>query len=123
MPKILIVEDEADLRYFLTLSLKREKFETLEAETAEEALEILKREKPDLILLDLLLPRMSGYEFLEEIKKNPNLASIPVLVLSNLGQEEEIERALKLGAVEFLVKANFTLDQVVQKIKEILIKI
>lgn len=116
--KILIIEDEKDLRFFIAQALKNEGFEVLEAINGEEGMEILKKEKPDLILLDLILPGMSGYEFLEMIKKDSKLETIPVIILSNLGQEEEIERGLKLGAIDFLIKANFSLDEIVEKIKK-----
>lgn len=118
--KILIVEDEKDLRFFISTALKEAGFEILEAFDAEEALEILKKETPDLILLDILLPRMNGFEFLTTIKKDSKLEKIPVIILSNLGQKEEIEEGLRRGAVDYLIKANFTLDKIVEKIKNFL---
>lgn len=118
--KILIIEDEKDLRYFLSLALKAEGFEIIEAFDAEEGLEKLKTERPDLILLDIYLPRMSGFEFLTKIKKDSKLKDIPVIILSNLGQQEEIEEGLKRGAVDYMVKANYTLDEIVKKVKDFL---
>lgn len=120
MKKILIIEDEKILREVLAKNLRKEGFEVLEAIDAKEAFEKLKEEKVDLILLDLILPGMSGFDFLTKIKSEKEWMEIPVIVLSNLGQDEEIERGLKLGAIDYLVKANFSLSQIVERIKEIL---
>lgn len=120
--KILIIEDEKDLRFFITQALKSEGFETIEAFDGEEGLEKAKAEKPNLILLDLLLPGINGYEVLSRLKKDPDLELIPVIILSNLGQEEEIERGLKLGAIDYLIKANFTLDEIVERVKKVFSK-
>jgi DNA-binding response OmpR family regulator len=116
--KILIIEDEKILRTLLTQTLTREGFEVKEAVDGEEGLEKAKTEKPDLILLDLILPTIDGYEVLERLKKDPFTESIPVMIISNLGQDEEIQRGLKLGAVDFLIKAHFTLDEISEKIKK-----
>jgi DNA-binding response OmpR family regulator len=118
--KILIIEDEKDLRFFIIRALKEEGFEVIEAIDGEEGIEKAKKEKPDLILLDLLLPGISGYEVLARIKKDPEMEMIPVLILSNLGQQEEVEKGLKLGAVDYLIKANFTLDEIVERVKKII---
>lgn len=118
--KVLIVEDEKDLRFFLKTALLQGGFEVREAIDAEDALEKIHEEKPDLILLDIILPRKSGFDFLIEIKKEPEFESIPVIIVSNLGQREEIERGLELGAKDYIVKANFTLDEIVKKVEETL---
>jgi DNA-binding response OmpR family regulator len=118
--KILIIEDEKDLRFFIARALKEEGFEVIEAIDGEEGIEKAKKEKLDLILLDLLLPGISGYEVLARIKKDPEMEMIPVIILSNLGQQEEIEKGLKLGAVDYLIKANFTLDEIVERVKKII---
>jgi DNA-binding response OmpR family regulator len=118
--KILFIEDERILRVLLSKTLIQEGFEVDEAIDGEEAMEKLKKDqRPDLILLDLLLPGMSGYEVLSRIKKDPILESIPVIILSNLGQREEIEKGLKMGALDYLIKAHFTLDEIVAKIKNV----
>ena len=93
------------------------------ARDAETAMRKVRKNRPKLILLDLVLPGMDGYEFLEKIKADKELASIPVIILSNLGQKSEVERAIKLGAEAFLVKANLDLDEISQKIKKSLEKI
>jgi DNA-binding response OmpR family regulator len=118
--RILIVEDEKDLRFFLTTTLTQEGFEVEEAIDVKEALEKIKEKKPDLILLDIILPGKSGFDFLIEMKKDPNFEFIPVIILSNLGQKEEIKKGLELGAKDYLIKANFTLDEIVRKIKKML---
>jgi len=120
MKKILVVEDEKDLRFFLKIALTQAGFEVREAIDAEEALEKIKEEKPDLILLDIILPGKSGFDFLIEIKKEPEFESIPVIIVSNLGQKEEIQRGLELGAKDYIVKAHFTLDEIVKKVKDTL---
>mgnify|MGYP001613644000 CR=1 FL=1 len=80
---------------------------------------MLPAEKPSLIILDLILPGMDGFEFLETIKGDAKFKDIPVIILSNLGQKEEIEKGITLGAEDFLVKVNFTPDEVAEKIKEV----
>jgi len=82
----------------------------------------LKGERPDLILLDLILPKKNGFEVLQEIKANPALADIPVVILSNLGQESDIKRGMELGAADFLVKMEYSIDAVANKIREYLVK-
>jgi DNA-binding response OmpR family regulator len=121
MPKkILVVEDDRFLRELVKRKLIGENFEVGEAVDGEEALRKAKEEKPDLILLDLILPSIDGFEVLARIKEDPSLASIPVIILSNLGQREEIEKGLKLGAIDYLVKAHFTPGEIIEKVKNIL---
>jgi len=118
--KILIIEDEKTLSFILAQQLAEEGFEVLEAIDGEEGLQKLKENKVDLILLDLLLPGIDGFEVLSIIKRNPELSQIPVIILSNFGEKEKIEKGLKLGAVDYLVKAHFTLDEIIAKIKKFL---
>ena len=120
--KILIIEDDQFLREFLFKKLNEENFEVLAAKEGKEGVELAKKEKPDLILLDLILPKKNGYEVLEDLKKNPLTSEIPVLVLSNLGQKEEIEEAFRKGAKDYLVKAYFSLEEIVSKIRLLLKK-
>jgi len=119
---ILIIEDDKFLRELISRKLINESFKIEEAIDGEEGLKKLQEIKPDLILLDLILPGLDGFEVLERMKDNPGTSMIPVLILSNLGQKDEIERGLKLGAVDFLVKAHFTPEEIVDKVKEILSK-
>lgn len=119
---ILIIEDDKFLRELISRKLLSEGFKIEEAIDGEEGLAKAKETKPDLILLDLILPGLDGFEVLQRIKDDPSTASIPVLILSNLGQKDEIERGLSLGAVDFLVKAHFTPEEIVSKMKEVLPK-
>ena len=118
--KVFIVEDDEFLRSLNAKKLGDEGYEVAVAADGQVALDNIPKEKPDLIFLDLLLPVVNGFDVLAKIKADPATKDIPVVVFSNLGQKEDIEKARGLGAVDFLVKANFTLDDVVAKIKEIL---
>ena len=117
MKRILIIEDDEFLLGLLVEKLTKEQFIVSVAFDGEEGLKKLKQEEPDLIILDLILPGMHGFEFLKRIKKDPKTSQIPVIILSNLGQRQEIEQGIKLGAVDYLVKANFTPKEIVEKIK------
>ncbi len=116
--KVLIVEDDKFLKTLLEKHLQRENFEVITAEDGETAVDKIVKERPDLILLDIILPKKSGFSVLEEINKDENLRKIPVIIISNLGQQEDIERGKKLGAKEFLVKASLSLEELIRKIKE-----
>jgi len=121
MPKtILIVEDDTILRDLISQKLKKANYDIVEAVDGEEGLKKAKENKPDIILLDLILPGIDGFGVLEQIKKDPEIDKIPVVILSNLGQKEEIEKGMSLGATDFLIKAHFTLSEIVEKIKIIL---
>lgn len=117
---VLIIEDDKFLRELLAQKLKKEGFPVMEAFNGEEGLEKLKSEKTDIIVLDLILPGMDGFTFLEEMRKDPKIKSIPVLVLSNLGAPEDIERAKALGARDYLVKAQVVPIEIVERIKSTL---
>ncbi len=118
--KILIIEDDRFLRELISRKLKNEGFLILEAVDGEDGVKKISDEKPDLVLLDLILPGIDGFEVLRRIKDNPVSGSIPVIILSNLGQKEEVERGLKLGANDFLIKAHFTPKEIIEKIKTII---
>lgn len=118
--KILLVEDDKFLRELMSKKLLSLGFEVSTAPDGETGLEMIKSEKPEVVLLDLILPGINGFDVLEKAKKDPKTASIPVVILSNLGQSEDIERGLKLGAKDFLVKAHFTPQEIVNKLKTIL---
>ena len=115
--KILIVEDDKFLRELITQKLIKEDFEVSEAVDGEEGIKKIKEEKPDLILLDLILPGIDGFEVLSQMKKESTLTSIPVIILSNLGQKDDVEKGLKMGAVDYLIKAHFTPGEIIDKIK------
>lgn len=121
MPKkILIIEDDKFLRELMVRKLSSLQFSVVSAVDGEEGLEKIKAEMPDIVLLDLILPGIHGFEVLEKSKSDPATAKIPIIILSNLGQSEDIERGLKLGAADFLVKAHFTPQEIVSKLKTIL---
>lgn len=117
--KILIIEDDKFLRELIVRKLIEEGFRTLEADDGEEGLKKIKEEKPDLVLLDLILPGIDGFEVLSKMKEESTLSSIPVIILSNLGQREKIEKGLKLGVIDYLIKAFFTPDEIIEKIKNV----
>lgn len=118
--KILIVEDDKFLRELMTRKLLSLQYEVVSASDGEEGLEKIKTELPDVVLLDLILPGINGFEVLELAKKDPAIAKIPIIILSNLGQSEDIKKGLELGAQDFLVKAHFTPQEIVDKLKLIL---
>ncbi|XOB41228.1 MAG: response regulator [Candidatus Nealsonbacteria bacterium] len=115
--KILIIEDDRFLRELISRKLTDEGFDAVGAADGEEGIKKVKEEKPDLILLDLILPSIDGFEVLSRIKKDESVKSIPVIILSNLGQKEEVEKGLKMGAVDYLIKAHFTPGEIISKIK------
>ncbi len=121
MPKtILIIEDDKFLRELIVQKLLREGYNVPEAIDGEEGIKKIKEEKPDLVLLDLILPGIDGFEVLSQMKADSGLSSIPVIILSNLGQREDVEKGLKMGAVDYLIKAHFTPGEIIEKIKAIL---
>ncbi|MDP2967045.1 MAG: response regulator [bacterium] len=121
MPKnILIVEDDRFLRELIAQKLIKEDFNISEAIDGEEGIKKIKEEKPDLVLLDLILPGIDGFEVLSKMREDPSITKIPVIILSNLGQREDVERGLKLGAVDYLIKAHFTPGEIIEKIKLVL---
>jgi DNA-binding response OmpR family regulator len=120
MTKILVVEDDKFLREMISRKLEKEGYDVYQAIDGEKGEEKIKEVKPDIVLLDLILPGIDGFEVLERVKKDPEVAEIPIIILSNLGQKSEVERGLNLGAVDFLIKAHFTPAEIVRKIKEII---
>jgi len=120
MTKILIAEDEPILNKALGEFLTEAGFTVLNAFDGEEATELAKAEKPDLILLDIILPKKDGYEVLDELKGNEKTTKIPIILLTNLESAENIQKAFDKGATTYLVKSNYKLEDIVKKIKEIL---
>lgn len=115
---LLLVEDDFFLRSLMKKKLTLEGYEVIEAENGRIALNELEKNDIDLVLLDLIMPEVDGFEVLETISKNPELTKIPVIVLSNLGQKEKIDKAKSLGAKDYIIKAHFTPGEVVEKIKK-----
>jgi len=120
MKKILLIEDDKFLRELMVKKLLTMDYDVTSAVDGESGLSMIKEIKPDVVLLDLILPGINGFEVLEKAKQDPEIADIPVIILSNLGQKEDIERGQKLGAADFMIKAHFTPQEVVNKIKTIL---
>ena len=116
--KVLIIEDDQRINKVYMAKLRVEGITTITALDGEEGLRKVYSEKPDLILLDLMLPQKSGFEILKEIKSDPEVKDIPVIILSNLAQEKEIKAGLDLGAEDYLVKTNYSIQQVMEKIKK-----
>jgi len=117
---ILIIEDDKFLRELISRKLTGEGFDVLEAVDGEDGIKKIKEGKPDLVLLDLILPGIDGFEVLAKLRDDAEISSIPVIILSNLGQREEVEKGLKLGAIDYLIKAHFTPGEIIEKIKNIL---
>ncbi len=122
MSKILLVEDDPFLSSLLKNRLQKEGLETILARDGEEALKFLKTEKVNLVLLDIILPKKSGFEVMEEIRLDPYLQgqAVPIIVISNLGQEEDIVKCRNLGAIEYFIKAKTSIDDLVRRIRSFL---
>ena len=118
--KILIIEDDKFLRELISQKVAKEGYQVTEAVDGEDGAKKVKEEKPDLVLLDLILPGIDGFEVLSSIKEDPTIAQVPVIIFSNLGQKDDVERGLKLGAVDYLIKAHFTPGEIIEKIKKAL---
>ena len=116
--KILFVEDEPSLQKAISEVLVQEGFKILNAIDGEKGLESAKKTKPDLILLDLILPKKDGFEVLKELKADEKTKNIPVIVLTNLEGMGDVEKALELGATTYLVKANYELEDVLKTVKD-----
>jgi len=119
---ILLIEDDKFFRDLVSKKLVESGFDVLMAHDSKEAFEVLEESNPVIIILDLILPGLDGFEILSLIKKDKKTSGTPVIILSNLGQEEETAKAKALGAADFMIKVNFTPDEIVAKIKDVLNK-
>jgi len=113
-----LVEDEKFFFYFLKNRLEKENLKVAIASDGEEALKCLRASSFGLILLDLILPKISGFELMEIISADPKLKKIPIMIISNLGQDKDIATAKNYGAIEYFVKARVSLDELVKQIKK-----
>jgi len=120
MKTIIFIEDEPTLQKTVGRFLENEGYEVKSAIDGETGLAMVKKIKPDLVLLDLILPKKDGFEVLKEIKGDETTKDIPVIILTNLEKTADIEKTLSLGATTYLVKANYELEEIVKKIKEII---
>lgn len=114
---ILVAEDEQFYGNIYRLKLTKEGYEVTVVDKGDEVLKIAREKKPDLILLDLIMPGKDGFETLRELKMDAKLRNVKVVVISNLGQAEDIKKTKELGALDYLVKANMSISDMVQKIK------
>jgi len=119
MAKVLIIEDDKFLRELITQKVGQEGYDVVGAADGEEGLKMAVKEKPNIILLDLILPTMDGFEVLQQLQAEETTKSIPVIVLSNLGQKEDIDKGMQFGAVDYMIKAHFTPGEIIEKIKNI----
>lgn len=120
--KIMWVEDDLFLSDMIARKCAANKCNLMHATNADSTFDLLKKDTPDIIILDILLPGKNGYEILEELKKNEVTKNIPVVILSNFGQKEEIEKGLQLGAEKYLIKATLTLDEILTEVNQVLKK-
>lgn len=118
--KILLVEDDNFIVDMYTTKFELEGFQVVSAEDGQKGIDAAKSENPNIILLDILMPKMDGFAVLEQLKKDPDTKNIPVILLTNLGQKEDVKKGFELGAVGYLIKAHFMPSEVVDKIKKIL---
>jgi DNA-binding response OmpR family regulator len=117
---VLLVEDEPLLANLLRQRLEKEGMKLILARDGEEALKTLRETKPDLILLDIILPKISGFELMETLKADPQFEQAPIMIISNLGQESDIARGRALGAVQYFVKAKVSIEELVEEVRSFL---
>jgi len=119
-PHILIVEDDTFLLNIYKTKFEFENFKVSTAENGEVGLAEIRKKHPDLILLDILMPKMDGFAVLEELKKDKSIQNIPVILLTNLGQKDDVQKGLELGAKDYIIKAHFKPSEVLEKVRKVL---
>jgi len=119
--KIMIVEDDNFLSSLMKARLEKEGFAVIQAFDGEEAIQTLKTEVPALIILDLIMPKVTGFEVLQEISLSPQLSNVPVVIVSNLAQDSDIEKAKQLGARAYFIKVKISIDDLIGKIKTLVV--
>src|ERR1035437_9801529 len=120
MAKVLLVEDDQNLREIFAMRLQAEGYQTITAGDGEEALTVAVKEKPDLIIADVMMPKLSGFEMLETLRSAPDMANTKVVMMSALGEAEDQARGEKLGVVKYLVKSQVTLEDFVRVVHDVL---
>jgi DNA-binding response OmpR family regulator len=120
--KVLIIEDDRFLSSILKGRLEKEGLAVAQAYDGDEGLRMIREVQPDLILLDLIMPKVSGFEVLEQMAADPELAQVPVMIASNLGQDSDVEKARSLGAVEYYVKVRTSIDDLAQMVKNVVLQ-
>lgn len=118
--KIMIIEDDDFLRSLAVTKLQSSGFDTESSSNGQDGLSKLQASVPDLLILDLMLPVMNGFDVLRSIRNDQNLKNLPVIVFSNMGEEKDIKMCLDLGITDYMIKSNFTLDELVEKINMVL---
>lgn len=117
LKRIMIIEDDKFLSSLMKVRLEKDGFTVIQAFDGEEAIGLLKTERPDLLVLDLIMPKVMGFEVLQTISMMPELQKVPVIILSNLAQDSDIQKAKEFGAKEYFVKVKISIDDIVKKIK------
>lgn len=117
---LLVAEDDQFYANLYRTKLEKEGFGVLVAQNGRETLEILRKSNPDLIILDLVMPEMDGFEVLKKLREEKDIQNVPVIILSNLGQPEDIERAKQLGVFKYIIKSNVSIHQMVESVEEVL---
>jgi len=120
--KILLVEDDKMLSDMYVTKFSKEGMKIMKADDGAKGLEMAKKEKPDMILLDIIMPKLDGFAVLKELKKDPTMGNTHILLLTNLGQSEDVEKGQQLGADDYFIKANHTPAEIVEKVKYLLTK-
>lgn len=120
--KILLVEDDKMLADMYITKFSKEGIQIMKAEDGAKGLEMAKTEKPDLILLDIIMPKLDGFAVLKELKKDSSMSNTHILLLTNLGQSEDVEKGKQFGADDYFIKANHTPAEIVEKVKYLLTK-
>jgi CheY-like chemotaxis protein len=118
--RVLLAEDDRFLRRAAEAGFRQRGFTVLTAEDGEQALTVARAERPDVVLLDLIMPKLQGFEVLKALKQDPATTHIPVIVLSNLSGDQDVSRAMTLGAVAYFIKAHLSLQELVQKVADVL---
>lgn len=118
--KILVAEDDLFLRELSVKKLRKSGYNVVEALDGIEALDKIIKEKPSIVLLDIIMPGLEGFEVLKRIRahNDPEVNHIPIIILSNLGQDDDVKKGLEYGATDYLIKANFTIDDIIERIKK-----
>jgi len=120
MKKILLVEDDPFLADIYTTKIKQAGFDIEAIGDGDGVIQAIKEKKPDLLLLDIVLPHLDGWEIARQIKESNDMKDLKVIILSNLGQKNEVEKGLRLGAVKYLIKAHYTPSEIVEEIIKVL---
>lgn len=117
---ILLVEDDAFLSSMYQTKLELEGYKVWVAKDGERGLQMIRKYEPDLILLDIILPKLNGFDLMKQLKRNTKLSQIPIILLTNLSQKEDVQTGLDLGAKDYLIKAHYMPSEVLEKIKKVL---